>query len=658
MAEGVFRFVAKNNTYIGEIDSCGTGAYHEQDPPDYRTMQTLEKNGITDYDHAARKVTKEDFDNFDYMFAMDASNLNDLQKMQRAIERKGKKTKAHVVLFGEFNGDGAEEVVDPYYGADNGFDVVFEQVKKFSSNFLKSLEEDAAKGKTVTSTAILVDFVTTGHTEDTKVGQEDKFEKEQEAQEPVLEDDRVPNYAAMPVPQGFLGNLTAEQDQKLKDFWALVLKTFGIKDPIDSTSTPSIADATAPATPEPGSAKKKEKHGLFHRKNKDTPSGAGSPAFSGSADADDKYGQTKELQEILATSSAADLREAFWSMVKKDHPDALLLRFLRARKWDIQKALAMMISTMHWRRNEMHVDDDIMRRGEGGALEDEQSGDASTKKEGRDFLAQLRMGKSFMHGVDKEGRPICLVRVRLHKGGEQTEKSLERYTVYLIESCRLALEPPVETATIVFDMTNFTMANMDYTPVKFMIKVFEANYPESLGSVLVHKAPWVFQGIWKIIKGWLDPVVAAKVHFTNGVDDLQDFIPKSHIIKELGGEEAFDYKYVEPRPGENDAHKEEAPKRELAEVRKQEVAKYEQKTFEWIHGQDTRGQRDELAQKLRDNYWKLDPYIRARSLYDRTGMIGRDGKLNFYPSLSEQQGILPASNGVPPGRDASADDVD
>lgn len=34
----------------------------------------------------------------------------------------------------------------------------------------------------------------------------------------------------------------------------------------------------------------------------------------------------------------------------------------------------------------------------------------------------------------------------------------------------------------------------DYTPVKFMIKCFEANYPESLGAVLVHKAPWVFQG--------------------------------------------------------------------------------------------------------------------------------------------------------------------
>ena len=62
-------------------------------------------------------------------------------------------------------------------------------------------------------------------------------------------------------------------------------------------------------------------------------------------------------------------------------------------------------------------------------------------------------------------------------------------------------------------MTGFSLANMvcctapsppetfvdskllqDYTPVKFMIKCFEANYPESLGTVLVYKAPWVFQG--------------------------------------------------------------------------------------------------------------------------------------------------------------------
>ncbi|KAK5094005.1 phosphatidylinositol transfer protein csr1 [Lithohypha guttulata] len=463
----------------------------------------------------------------------------------------------------------------------------------------------------------------------------------------------------MPVPPGFLGNLTAEQEQKLKEFWTQVLKTFGIQDPlaINGTTPRTSTDATIPSTPDPSSAKK-EKRGLFHRKNKESTSGSDSPGFGGSSDPEDKYGQTKELQEILAASSPAELRDAFWSMVKKDHPDALLLRFLRARKWNVHKALAMMISTMHWRRDEMHVDDDIMFQGEGGALKDSQSSDAAIKREGNDFLAQLRMGKSFMHGVDKEGRPLCYVRVRLHKGGEQTERSLERYTVYLIETCRLALEPPVETAAIVFDMTNFSMANMDYTPVKFMIKVFEANYPESLGIVLIHKAPWVFQGVWKIIKGWLDPVVAQKVHFTNGVDDLSEFIPKSNIIKELGGQENFEYKYVEPLPGENDAQKEEGPRKELREARRQEVAEYEQKTFEWIHGQDTKAQRDQSAQRLRNNYWKLDPHVRARSIYDRTGMIGRDGKLNFYPSHTAKLDNVPTASGVPRGKEASADDVD
>lgn len=47
---------------------------------------------------------------------------------------------------------------------------------------------------------------------------------------------------------------------------------------------------------------------------------------------------------------------------------------------------------------------------------------------------------------------------------------------------------------IIFDMTNFTLANMDYAPVKFIIKCFEANYPESLGAVLIHNAPWIFSG--------------------------------------------------------------------------------------------------------------------------------------------------------------------
>ena len=62
MAEGIFRSIAKDPKYtsnIGTIDSCGTAAYHQGDPPDSRTMDTLEANGITDYDHSARRVSLE-----------------------------------------------------------------------------------------------------------------------------------------------------------------------------------------------------------------------------------------------------------------------------------------------------------------------------------------------------------------------------------------------------------------------------------------------------------------------------------------------------------------------------------------------------------------------------------------------------------------------
>lgn len=140
MAEGVFRSVAKSNPRVGEVDSAGTGAYHTLDPPDYRTMATLRKHSITDYDHGARQVRGDDFHTFDYIFAMDQHNLRDLQRLQAKVNSKGPKSKANLMLFGEFGGSKRpEEVIDPYYGADNGFEVVYEQVTRFSKNFLEQV---------------------------------------------------------------------------------------------------------------------------------------------------------------------------------------------------------------------------------------------------------------------------------------------------------------------------------------------------------------------------------------------------------------------------------------------------------------------------------------------------------------------------------------
>lgn len=175
---------------------------------------------------------------------------------------------------------------------------------------------------------------------------------------------------------------------------------------------------------------------------------------------------------------------------------------------------------------------------------------------------------------------------------------------------------------------------MDYTPVKFMIKCFEANYPESLGSVLVYKAPWVFQGIWKIIRGWLDPVVASKVHFCSNVEELSAFIPKNRITKELGGDEDWEYKFIEPAEGEDNQQQDKARRESLEGERRDMVVDYEKETVAWAKGDSDGSNRAKLRSSLDRNYWTLDPFVRARSLYDRIGVIGKEGRLNFYPTAA------------------------
>ena len=235
----------------------------------------------------------------------------------------------------------------------------------------------------------------------------------QQSQEPFL--GVIDLLETMPVdlPPGTVGNLTPEQEVKLREFWTLALKAFGI--------------------------------------NLDSPDQSGSQTQGGLASialsaGDDKHGQSKEFQQALADMSADEFRTTYWNMVKHDNPDSLFLRFLRARKWDVKKAFIMFISTIRWRSKEIQVDNDVMKNGEGFALKQSQSSDPVEKKKGEDFLFQMRKGKSYLHGVDKAGRPICVVRVRLHKASDQSEEALQRYTVYLIESTRMMLAPPIETA--------------------------------------------------------------------------------------------------------------------------------------------------------------------------------------------------------------------
>ncbi|KAI9925577.1 hypothetical protein ASPWEDRAFT_157165 [Aspergillus wentii DTO 134E9] len=153
MAEGVFRNMASSHPLIAEIDSAGTGAYHALEPPDSRTMSTLRRHNIKNYEHAARKITQEDFRTFDYIFAMDQYNLRDLLSVRASVVKKfGEDQVADVRLFGDYGAGGklhervggGEVVQDPYYGGANGFEEVYQQVTRFSKGFLDFLKNQGA----------------------------------------------------------------------------------------------------------------------------------------------------------------------------------------------------------------------------------------------------------------------------------------------------------------------------------------------------------------------------------------------------------------------------------------------------------------------------------------------------------------------------------
>lgn len=331
----------------------------------------------------------------------------------------------------------------------------------------------------------------------------------------------------------------------------------------------------------------------------------------------------------MVHSSLKDLKpdeiyENFWNFLKTDSPDNLILRFVRARKWDVDKSLAMIANTLHWRVRESHVDN-YLRDGE---LKLYQEYLESGKVKNAGLFKNFELFKTYIKGHDKQQRPIVVVRTKLHHSSDQTVEEMQLYTLLVIEAARLYLREPVDSASILFDMSDFSLSNMDYSPVKFMISAFEAHYPESLGVLLIHKAPWVFSGIWNIIKNWLDPVVASKVNFTKSTKDLEKFIDAEFLPASLGGKDNFKPKYIVPKEGENDLVINESPeKQELVEERHQLIEKFVKATIKWVEATDADdsavhlAERIKIGKQLNGNYMKLDKYVRARNIFDRLGLV-------------------------------------
>ncbi|MFZ9029905.1 MAG: low molecular weight protein-tyrosine-phosphatase [Robiginitalea sp.] len=132
LAEGIL--TSKTSPELVIVDSAGTAGYHVGNPPDPRSVEVAASHGVDISRQRCRRFSPADFDNFDYIFAMDRENLIHLQGLARNARDLEK-----VSLLLKTAEMPDEEVPDPYYGGEDGFLAVYRMIDRATDQLLESL---------------------------------------------------------------------------------------------------------------------------------------------------------------------------------------------------------------------------------------------------------------------------------------------------------------------------------------------------------------------------------------------------------------------------------------------------------------------------------------------------------------------------------------
>ena len=132
LAEGILQ------SKVGEgviVDSAGTAGYHVGNLPDERSIDIANKNKIDLTNQRARKVTQSDFEEYDYIYAMDKENYDNLKAMAKNDFQRSKV----ILIMDELYPNKNIDVPDPYYGGDHGFAHVYDMLDKATDKILEKL---------------------------------------------------------------------------------------------------------------------------------------------------------------------------------------------------------------------------------------------------------------------------------------------------------------------------------------------------------------------------------------------------------------------------------------------------------------------------------------------------------------------------------------
>ena len=193
----------------------------------------------------------------------------------------------------------------------------------------------------------------------------------------------------------------------------------------------------------------------------------------------------------------------------------------KARGFDVKKAAKMLEEHAQWRR----------RRGCRAAR-------TSTRRR----ASELRKGICFVRASTARGgrAPVS----RLHDGAPAA-RDLREVAGSVLFRFNQALECIPETGklTVLYDRVDADKASgsTDLDALKLIAPILQNNFPERLHMLVVYPTSWVTRSLWSVIRSFLDPVTAAKFQFVSSPDEFGQWIDARYLLRELGGEDDFDY---------------------------------------------------------------------------------------------------------------------
>ena len=318
--------------------------------------------------------------------------------------------------------------------------------------------------------------------------------------------------------------------------------------------TPHDAASSDPGTP-PGAARP---GGAPNDLAPDTPSTPGAPPspLSPSSRPSAHYSKLtpaelqrlREFRALVQKAARDDPALLGTSDLKRFANDACLCRYLRARSWNLKKALKMFSATARWR--------------------------AKTRPERikwRDVQAEGATGKQYLAGTDKEGRNVLVMR----PGRENTKEHAGniRFLIYTLERATWREKPqddhPLgshvehhrEKLVLLIDFTGWTLATAPpMRTSRETLCILQDHFPERLAVAVLYNPPWIFAVFWKAISPFIDPETYRKIRFVNPkrekeINRMKRMFKMESIERDMGGERdpAFD---LEAFASEADAHDE------------------------------------------------------------------------------------------------------